>query len=119
MLWIAQIMTALVWLIHVYIVILETIWFKERGWKVFGFPEDKILFLTPIMSNQACYNGFLVAALTLGFIYPNSEVARAFSYFGLSCVAIAGMWGAATIMKRILFIQTLPASIALIALYLS
>ncbi|MCX6127765.1 MAG: DUF1304 domain-containing protein [Proteobacteria bacterium] len=117
--WIAQGMTILVLLTHVYIVFLETFLFKKRGWKVFGFAESQVQQLSPLMSNQACYNGFLVAALCLGFIYPNQDVASAFQYFGLICVAVAGIWGAATIMRRILFVQTLPASLALLALYFS
>ena len=70
------------------------------------------------MSNQGCYNGFLVAAIALGLLYPDPTIARAFMIYGLVCVVVAGIWGAVTVSKRILFIQTLPAALALIAFYL-
>jgi putative membrane protein len=117
MLLVAEVLSGLVLLIHVYIFLLETVLFKSRGWKVFGFSRENIALLRPIVSNQGCYNGFLVIALALGFLYPQPEVARAFNIFGLGSVALAGVWGAATIMPRILLFQTLPASLALIALW--
>jgi putative membrane protein len=115
MLLFAQIMTAVVLLIHVYIFLLETLLFRKRGWKVFHFSAEHIELLRPIVSNQGCYNAFLVAALALGLTYPQVEVARAFTFYGLGSVAFAGVWGAATIMPRILLIQTLPAGLALLA----
>lgn len=115
----ATTLTALVLLIHVYIVLLETVLFKTRGKKVFGLPADKIDFIAPLMSNQGCYNGFLVAALVLGFAYPDPAIAQAFTVFGLGCVVVAGLWGAATVMLRILYMQTMPAALALIAMYLA
>lgn len=115
----AQIMSGIVLLIHMYIFALETFLFRQRGWKVFGFARENIELLRPIVSNQGCYNGFLVLALVVGFVHPEAGVARAFHYFGLLCVAIAGVWGAATIMPRILLIQTLPAVLGLLALAFS
>jgi putative membrane protein len=115
----AHILTALVLLIHVYIVLLETVLFKTRGARVFGLPRERVESVAPLMSNQGCYNGFLVAALVLGFTYPDPAIAMAFTVFGLACVAVAGLWGAATVMIRILYIQTVPAALALAALYLA
>ena len=115
----AQILTALVLLIHVYIVLLETVLFKTRGARVFGLSRDRVEAVASLMSNQGCYNGFLVAALVLGFVYPDPAIATAFTVFGLACVAVAGLWGAATVMIRILYIQTVPALLALGALYLA
>jgi putative membrane protein len=66
------------------------------------------------MSNQGCYNAFLVAALALGFALPSPAVAQALTYYGLGCVMVAGLWGAATVGIRILFVQTVPATIALV-----
>lgn len=119
MLLVSQIVTGLVLLIHVYIVLLETVMYRTRGRKVFGIPADKVDYVAPMMSNQGCYNGFLVAALVLGFAYPDPAIALAFQVFGLACVAVAGVWGAATVMIRILYIQTVPAVLALAALYLA
>lgn len=109
----AQIVTALVALIHIYIVLLETVLFDARGRKVFGLSKEKAEVMRAAMSNQGCYNGFLVAALVLGFAHPNPVVASAFTVFGLSCVAVAGVWGALTVKRSILFIQTAPALVAL------
>jgi len=110
----AQIVTAIVLLIHVYIVLLETVLFPTRGRRVFGLSAEKAEIVKPAMSNQGCYNGFLVAALAVGFLHPNPAVAHAFTVFGLVCVAVAGIWGGVTVNKRILAIQTAPAVLALI-----
>lgn len=114
MLLLAQIVTGIVLLLHVYIVLLETVLFQTRGRKVFGLSREKADIVQPAMSNQGCYNGFLVAALAVGFIHPDPAIAHAFTVFGLACVAVAGLWGAATVKRSILFIQTVPAAVALI-----
>lgn len=113
----AKILAGLVLVIHVYIVLLETILFRSRGRKVFGLTREQVDIMAPAMSNQGCYNGFLAAALAVGFLHPDSATATAFTVFGLLCVAVAGIWGALTVQKRILFVQTVPAALALIALY--
>ena len=115
----SKILTALVLLIHVYIVLLETVLFKSRGRKVFGVSDELIGRIGPLMSNQGCYNGFLVAALVLGFTWTDPAIALAFTVFGLACVAVAGIWGAVTVTTRILYIQTVPAALALATLYLA
>jgi putative membrane protein len=109
----AQIVTGLVALIHVYIVLLETVLFQTRGRRVFGLSQEKADIVQPAMSNQGCYNGFLVAALVVGFVHPVPAIASAFTVFGLSCVAVAGVWGGVTVKRSILLIQTLPALIGL------
>ena len=115
----AQILAVIVLLLHVYFVLLETVLFRTRGAKVFGVPKDQIEMRAAAMSNQGCYNGFLVAAIALGLFWPDAAIARAFMVYGLVCVVIAGVWGAATVSKRILFIQALPAALALVALFLA
>ncbi len=108
-----QILIGLVLLLHGYFVLLETVLFKTRGRRVFGLSAEKAEIMAPAMSNQGCYNGFLVAALALGFLHPDPAVARAFTVFGLTCVCVAGIWGACTVKKTILYIQALPAALAL------
>lgn len=115
----AQVLAALVLLIHVYIFLLETVLFHGRGRKVFGLSKEQADTMAPAMSNQGCYNGFLAAALACGFLLPNAATAQAFTVYGLVCVAVAGIWGAATVQIRILFVQTVPAVLALAALYLA
>lgn len=110
----AQILTTLVLLIHVYIVLIETVLFKSRGRRIFGMDAAKAEALAPLMSNQGCYNGFLVAALALGLFAPLAPAtAQAFVWYGLGCVLVAGLWGAATVGGRILQVQALPAALAL------
>lgn len=115
----ANILTGLVLLIHVYIFLLETVMFRTRGRKVFGLSNEQVEMMAPAMSNQGCYNGFLAAALAVGLLHPDPATASAFAVFGLLCVAVAGIWGAVTVQKRILYVQTVPAALALAALYLA
>lgn len=119
MLLIARILTGLVLLIHVYIFLLETVMFRTRGRKVFGLKSEQVEMMAPAMSNQGCYNGFLAVALAVGLLHPEPAVGNAFVVFGLLCVAVAGVWGAVTVQTRILYVQTVPAVLALAAFYLS
>ena len=116
---VVQVLAAIVLLIHFYIFLLETVLFKTRGRRVFGLTKEQAETMAPAMSNQGCYNGFLALALACGFLLPDAAMGRAFTIYGLACVAIAGIWGAATVQMRILFVQTVPAVLALVALYLA
>lgn len=115
MLIVAKVLTGVVALIHVYIVVLEMLLFRTRGQKVFGVAPEHVEVLAPAMSNQGLYNGFLVAALGLGLLLPDPALAPAFTRFGLVCVIVAGLWGAITVNRRILFVQAVPAALALAA----
>lgn len=119
MLLVAKILAGVVLAIHVYIVLLETVLFRSRGRKVFGLNDAQTDIMAPLMSNQGCYNGFLAAALALGLLHPDPAIASAFTVFGLACVAVAGVWGALTAQMRILYVQTMPAALALGAHYLA
>ena len=112
---VAQVLIVLNMLMHVYIFLLETVLFKTRGRRAFGISSADAAILAPAMSNQGCYNAFLAAALAVGLLHPNLEVARHFVFFGLMCIAIAGLWGAFTVKKTILLFQTVPAVLALTA----
>jgi putative membrane protein len=113
MLLLAQIAVAIVLLVHVYIVLLETVFFDTRGRRVFGLSAEKAAIVKPAMSNQGCYNGFLVAALAVGLLHGDPAVRSAFVHYGLLCVAVAGIWGGLTVSRRIILVQTVPAAIAL------
>jgi putative membrane protein len=115
----AKVLAGLVLFIHVYIFLIETVLFESRGRKVFGLTPEKAAIMKPAMSNQGCYNGFLAVALALGFLLPDAATGRAFTVYGLACVAVAGVWGAMTVGVRILFVQTVPAVLALAALFLA
>jgi len=115
----ADILIGLVLLIHVYIFLLETVLFRSRGGKAFGLTGQQVAMMAPAMSNQGCYNGFLAAALAIGLLHPDPAVAHAFAVFGLACVAVAGIWGAVTVQKRVLWVQTVPALLALAVFWLA
>jgi putative membrane protein len=116
---VANILIGLLLLIHIYIVLLETVLFRTRGPKVFGLLPEQVETLAPAMSNQGCYNGFLAAALAVGLLHSDAAIGHAFLVYGLVCIAVAGVWGALTVKKRILFMQTVPAVLALLALMLA
>jgi putative membrane protein len=103
----------LVMLIHMYIVLLEMVLWKTRGPKVFRITPEKAAETAAMASNQGLYNGFLVIALALGLVAPDATVSASFALYGLICVAIAGIWGGITVSKRIVFVQTVPALVAL------
>ncbi|MDQ1922489.1 DUF1304 domain-containing protein [Massilia pseudoviolaceinigra] len=115
----AKVLIGLILLLHVYFVLLETVLFKTRGRRVFGLTAEKAEIMAPAMSNQGCYNGFLVGALAVGLLHPDAGIAHAFVVYGLACIMVAGIWGALTVKKTILFFQTVPAALALALVYLS
>ena len=115
----AKILAGLVLFIHVYIFLLETVLFQTRGRKVFGLSQEQAVTMAAAMSNQGCYNGFLAVAFACGFLLPDPAMAKAFTIYGLGCVAVAGIWGAVTVSRRILFVQTVPAVLGLAALVLA
>lgn len=112
---IAALLIGLVALIHVYIVILEMLWWDTpRGHKAFGLTPDFAAHSKVLAANQGLYNGFLVAGLVWGlWLGPDGFAIR---LFFLACVLVAGLFGAATASRKILYIQALPAALAIAAL---
>ncbi len=109
----AVLFVGLVAAIHVYIVVLEMfLWNKPLGMKVFKLEPDFAARSAPLAANQGLYNGFLAAGLVWGLL-ASEPVAFQAKVFFLSCVIIAGLYGAATVSRRILYVQTVPAAIAL------
>ncbi|WP_199093345.1 DUF1304 domain-containing protein [Bosea sp. ASV33] len=112
---IAALLTGVVALIHVYIVILEMLWWDTpRGHKAFGLTPEFAARSKVLAANQGLYNGFLVAGLAWG-LWLGAE-GFAIKLFFLACVLVAGLFGAATASRKILYIQALPAAIAIAAL---
>lgn len=111
---IATILTALIALLHIYIMILEMfLWDKPAGLRAFGLEPDFARQTRTLAANQGLYNGFLAAGLLVGLL--QGTAGQAFVLFFLICVAVAGIYGAATANRKILFIQTVPAVLALAA----
>lgn len=110
------ILVALVALLHVYILILEMfLWTGPRGQKAFGLTPEFAQQTKALAANQGLYNGFLAAGLIWSLLHPQPEFAWQIALFFLACVAVAGIYGAATASRKILFIQTLPAVVAMLA----
>lgn len=106
-------------LLHFYFLILEMFfWTTPRGLKVFGQSLEKAQASAVLAANQGLYNGFLASGLIWGLLHPSSEFAYQIKIFFLSCVLIAGVYGAITVGKKILFVQALPAAIALFLILL-
>ena len=113
---IANILTGLVALIHAYILVLEMfLWETPRGMKAFGTTPEFAKASKTLAANQWLYNGFLAAGLVWGIWL--GEAGDPVKIFFLLCVAVAGLYGALTVGMRIILIQTLPAVVALIAVW--
>ena len=108
----AQVLTVLVALLHVYFLVLEMfLWTKPLGLKVFGQSREKAEQSKVLAANQGLYNGFLAA----GLVYGLATGSREFCLFFLACVVVAGVSGAATVSRKTLFVQALPALFAFAA----
>lgn len=115
---IAQLLVGLIALLHLYFLILEMfLWDKPMGLKAFGNSPEKAQLTKVLAQNQGLYNGFLAAGLIWSLLAPEIFAIQLANFF-LSCVLLAGIYGAITASKKILYIQALPALIALIVLNL-
>ena len=112
---IALVLVALVALLHVYIMVLEMfMWTGPRGRKAFGLTPEFAEQTKVLAANQGLYNGFLAAGLIWSLVHPAPEFAWQIAMFFLACVAVAGIYGAATSSRKILFVQTVPAVVAML-----
>ncbi|HEY8942374.1 MAG TPA: DUF1304 domain-containing protein [Cellvibrio sp.] len=113
----SNILIALIALLHVYILVLEMfLWEKPAGLRAFRNTQEKAAMTRVLAANQGLYNGFLAAGLLWGLWL--GEDAKPIKLFFLICIAIAGVFGAATAARKILYIQTLPALIAITCLWM-
>lgn len=114
----ANILVALIALLHVYILILEMfLWEKPIGLRAFRNSPEKAASTKVLAANQGLYNGFLAAGLLWGLWLGTQGTA--IKFFFLGCIALAGVFGALTAARKILYIQTLPALAALFCLWWS
>jgi len=105
-------MVVLVALLHVYFLVVEMfLWTKPYGRRVFGLTPEKAEATRSLAANQGLYNGFLAAGLGWG-LYAGAD-GHAPKVFFLSCVIIAGIFGAATASRKILWVQAVPGAVAL------
>ncbi|MFI9543933.1 DUF1304 domain-containing protein [Streptomyces sp. NPDC052016] len=116
---VANVLVALVAALHVYILVLEMfLWQRKPGRSLHGFDPETARATAPLAANQGLYNGFLAAGLVWGLIAADPTGFRAQVFF-LSCVIVAGVYGAATANRRILVGQALPGALALAAVLLA
>jgi putative membrane protein len=116
----ADIVLALVALLHVYFLVLEMfLWTKPLGLKTFRQSPEKAADSAVLAANQGLYNGFLAAGLVWSLIEPDPAAAARIATFFLICIVIAGLYGGYSVSRRIVFVQALPAAIALVLVWLS
>ena len=109
----AQVAIAIVALLHVYFLVLEMfLWTKPAGLRAFGQTPERAEASKVLAANQGLYNGFMAAGLfwSLGL----GDGGRQVAIFFLACVIVAGVFGAATASRKILYFQAAPAAIALV-----
>ncbi|MFD1937281.1 MULTISPECIES: DUF1304 domain-containing protein [Nonomuraea] len=112
---VADILVAAVALLHVYILVLEMfLWTTPRAMKAFGMTREFAEQTKALAGNQGLYNGFLAAGLIWSLVAADPVGFQAKVFF-LVCVAVAGLYGAATASRKILFVQTVPAVVTLAA----
>lgn len=116
MLILSNLLVGLVAALHLYFLILEMfLWDKPAGLRAFGHSKEDAAITKLLASNQGLYNGFLVAGLVWGLILGAAGFPQ--KVFFLGCVIVAGIYGAITVARKILYVQAVPAAIALALVY--
>ena len=112
MYWIALSLTLLVAVLQVYFLLLEMVlWTHPLGLKTFRNSPEKAAATRVLAANQGLYNGFLAAGIGVGLALQQPVLVT----FSLVCVVVAGVYGALSVSRKILFVQALPALCALAA----
>jgi putative membrane protein len=114
----ATALVALVAIEHLYILVLEMfLWTKPAGLRAFGLTPEFAEQTAVLAANQGLYNGFLAAGLIWGLVKKSDEIPV--RVFFLCCVIVAGVFGAITAKPSILYVQAVPALVALVATLLA
>lgn len=109
-----SILVTIITLFHLYIMWFEMFAWETRGPKIFrNFPRELFPKTKALAANQGLYNGFLAAGLIWSFFITDVVWHTNVLLFFLGCVAVAGLFGAATASKKIFFVQALPALITI------
>jgi putative membrane protein len=116
----AGIVVVVVAALHLYFLVLEMfLWRTPFGRRTFGTTAEAAESSAVLAANQGLYNGFLAAGLLWALIAYGGVSGRPILTFFLACVIVAGIYGAATVSKRILAVQAAPAAIALALVWLA
>jgi putative membrane protein len=115
---VSDVVIGLVGLLHVYFLVLEMfLWERRAGLRAFGMTREFAASTKVLAANQGLYNGFLAAGLFWGLSLGSAGLSV--KTFFLLCVLVAGVYGAATASRKILFVQAIPAALGLALLYLT
>ena len=115
---VATALVAIVAIEHLYILVLEMfLWTRPAGLRAFGLTPEFAEQTAVLAANQGLYNGFLAAGLIWSLIRKDDGLPL--RVFFLSCVVIAGIFGAITAKPSILFVQAAPALLALVVTLLA
>ena len=108
----ASILIGIVAALHVYFLVLEMVfWDRSLGRRVFGLTPEFAAESKALAANQGLYNGFLAAGLVWSLLL--GDAGTAIALFFLGCVIVAGIFGAVTVNRKILWVQAAPAALAL------
>ena len=112
----AKLLVFFIALLHVYILVLEMFLWRTRARRIFGMSAEQAETTATLAKNQGLYNGFLAAGLVWA-VCSRSDFAPRATFF-LACVALAGIFGAVTVTRRIFYVQAFPALVALAVLWI-
>jgi putative membrane protein len=113
----AAIVVGIVAALHIYFLVLEMfLWDKPAGLRAFGNSREAAAATKVLAANQGLYNGFLAAGLIWSLMLGSGTgmPGRAVALFFLGCVLVAGVYGALTASRKILFVQALPAALGIV-----
>ena len=114
----ATLLVALVALLHLYFLVLEMfLWQQPIGLRTFGMTAEVAAQSATLAANQGLYNGFLAAGLIWSLLRKKDTLHL--QVFFLGCIIVAGIFGAATAKMSILFVQALPAALALVLVWMT
>ncbi|NNJ56626.1 MAG: DUF1304 domain-containing protein [Bacteroidia bacterium] len=114
-----QLLIGIIAFFHIYILWFEMFAWEKHGPKVFRkVPKDLFPKTKAMAANQGLYNGFLAAGLIWSLLIQDASWSNNVALFFLSCGAIAGLYGAYSVDRKILYIQTIPSAIAIVFLLL-
>jgi putative membrane protein len=114
----AKVVVAVVALLHLYFLVLEMfLWTKPAGRRVFATTPEFAQASATLAANQGLYNGFLAAGLLFGLARGGADYSVVL--FFLTCVVIAGIFGAVTVNRKILYVQALPAMLGIVLMWLT
>jgi len=112
---ISDTLIAILALEHIYILYIEMFaWNTPKGHAAFNLTPEFAAASAPLAANQGLYNGFLAAGLIWGLVTRDRPESSRIKIFFSACVMIAGLYGGATALPKIYFLQALPGFLALV-----